>query len=134
MNEQMSLFDIKEPDFLETQADNSYLDEYALVYLITMHAGVSGNLFILKTEDAKTFCSDDCSHGKAFQGSWMMMWTTIRHFIHQNDTYDGRLEKFVFVKDTGKQDKDFERLGIRKPTRHEITEILHNMGYIPVWK
>lgn len=128
--EQLDMFDSLGMVEEGESKDDSMLDEYALVYLVARAGGIKGNLFILKTEDAKTFCSDDCSHGYGRGGPWCMMWTTIRHFVHQNDTYDGRLKDFVFIFDTGKQDKDFERLGIKKPTLKEQTDILHKMGYV----
>lgn len=79
-------------------------------------------------------CSDKCSEGIGRGGRWHFQWTTIDHFIHQNDTYDGRLEDFVFIRDTGKQDKDLERLGIKKPSIKEMGEILRGMGYLITFK
>ena len=111
--------------------DDSYLDDYALVYLVTRSGGTQGNLWVLRTEDAKRLCSDECSHGQARGGFWMFQWTTIRHFAHQNDQYDGRIEDFLFIFDTGKQDKDFERLGIDKPTLAEQFELISRLGYSP---
>lgn len=131
--EQLSLFGFIEPDEPEEKEDDSYLDDWALVYLVTKAGGWQGNLFVMKVEDAKKFCSDDCSHGQARGGYWMFQWTTLRHFVHQNDQYDGRREDFEFIWDTGKQDKDFERLGIQKPTLKESSEILNKMGYVMTW-
>ena len=106
------------------------MDEYSLVYLVSFKEGYRGNMFLLKTADARKFCSDDCSAGKG----WMFQWTTINHFVHQNDQYDGRLEKFVFIPDKGMQDDDFERLGIVKPTISEMKDVLKNIGYELVYK
>lgn len=128
--EQLSLFD-SDSDKLE---DEMMLDDYALVYLVTKSGGNRGNLFILTTEDAQKLCEDDCSHGMGRGGPWIMMWTSIKHFVHQNDTYDGRLEDFEFIRDTGKQDKDFNRLGIKKPTLKEEGDLLQKMGYVLVLK
>lgn len=119
----------------EEQAKARYdFNEWALVYLVTKSGGHRGNLWILKTEDAQKLCSDKCSHGEAKGGHWIFMWTTLHHFFHQNDTYDGRREKFVFVKDSGKQDKDFERLGIIKPSWSEVCNIVNDLGYSPIVK
>ena len=133
MNEQISLFDLIEPQEEPEKEDDGYLDEYALVYLVTKAGGWKGNLFILSVEDAKKLCSDKCSQGRSRNGSWMFQWTTIRHFVSMNDTYDGRLNDFEFIWDTGKQDKDFERLGIKKPSLKEQCELLHKMGYVMTW-
>lgn len=112
--------------------ENEELKEWALVYMVFRHSGYQGNLFLLKKDDAIKLCSDECSHGVGRGGAWAFFWTTIDHFIRQNDIYDGRLESFVFIKDNGKQDKDFERLGIKKPTRDEQSRILRDMGYIMI--
>ena len=130
--DQLSIFDFMQQEE-EPQEDDSHLDEYALVYMVTEKGGWSGNLFILPTEDAKRLCSDECSHGRGRGGHWHFQWTTLRHFVHQHDTYDGSLEDFAFIWDTGKQDKDFERLGIKKPTLPEQSELLHKMGYVMMW-
>lgn len=130
--EQLSFFDQEPEEPVKVQEnDDSYLDEWALVYLVTRSGGTQGNLWVLKTEDAKKLCSDECSHGQARGGHWMFQWTTIRHFVHQNDQYDKRLEDFLFIFDTGKQNKDFKRLGIEKPTLAEQFDLIRRLGYNP---
>lgn len=47
----------------------------------------------------------------------------------QHKNVHGKLEPFVFIKDTGAQDDDLERLGIKKPDIAEIEEVLTDMGY-----
>lgn len=126
--EQLNLFEEAKPE-----KPKNDLSEYALVYLVTFGGGNQGNLWILKKEDAMKFCSDRCSHGTG-RGDWMFQWTSIDHFIRQNDTYDKRLEDFVFIEDTGKQDKDFERLCIKKPGLKEIGDLLQSMGYVMTFK
>ena len=133
MSEQLSLFE-EEPQQKrkpERQIDRR-LSEYALVYMVTKAGGWAGNLFVLSVEDAKTLCSDECSRGWGQGGPWHFQWTTIDHFAHMNDTYDGRRPSFEFIKDTGKQDGDFARLGIRKPGKSVIFDMLFDMGYIAV--
>lgn len=127
MDEQISLFD---SDNCKDEEDISELGNYALVFLVTKSGGNRGNLFVLPIEDAQKLCSDESSHGISRGGHWMFQWTSILHFVHQNDTYDGRLEDFVFIKDSGRQDKDFARLGIRKPTISEQCDILRKLGYV----
>jgi len=122
---QLSLFNEAKP-----QKPKINIDEWALVYLVTFAGGNQGNLFLLPIEDAKKLCSDKCSHGVGRGGHWMFQWTSVKHFVRQNDTYDGRLEDFLFIWDSGKQDKDFERLGLKKPSLKEQTEVLHEMGYV----
>lgn len=113
-------------------------NEWCLVYLVTRSGGNSGNLFILRKEDAQKLCEDECSHGTARGGQWFFMWTALSHFYDSGDrsaadrqqrNVHGKLEPFVFIKDTGKQDKDFERLGIKKPTISEMQKLLNDMGY-----
>ena len=134
MNEQLSIFDIiNKPDTPEPDKKDE-LKDWALVYLVKKESGNAGNLWVMPVEAAQKLCSDDCSHGQAYGGYWMFQWTTIDHFVRQNDQYDKRLEDFVFIWDSGKQDKDFDRLGIRKPTLKEQTEILHRLGYVMTWK
>ena len=134
MNEQLSIFDIiNKPDAPEPDKKDE-LKDWALVYLVKKASGNAGNLWVMRVEDAQKLCSDDCSHGQALGGYWMFQWTTIDHFVRQNDQYDKRLEDFVFIWDSGKQDKDFDRLGIRKPTLKEQTEVLHRLGYVMTWK
>lgn len=134
MNEQLSIFDIiNKPDTPEPDKKDE-LKDWALVYLVKKASGNAGNLWVMPVEDAQKLCSDDCSHGQAHGGYWMFQWTTIDHFVRQNDQYDKRLEDFVFIWDSGKQDKDFDRLGIRKPTLKEQTEVLHRLGYVMTWK
>ena len=129
MTEQLSFFDEPKPE--KPKYD---LSEWALVYLVTFGGGNQGNLWILKKEDAIKLCSDKCSEGTVRGGKWHFQWTTIDHFIRQNETYDNRLEDFKFICDTGKQDKDFERLGIKKPRLEEQSDLLQDMGYVMTWK
>lgn len=111
------------------------LSEWALVYLVTKSGGNRGNLFILRVQDAQTLCEDECSHGQARGGQWMFQWTTLDHFARndsaaaQHKNVHGKLEPFVFIRDTGKQDRDFARLGIHKPTLQECSDLLKFMGY-----
>ena len=110
-------------------------EEWALVYLVTRRGGYKGNLFILRIQDAKKLCEDPCSRGMGRGGEWIFMWTTIAHFIRKDDTYGDskhvgtELPRFLFLADTGKQDKDFERLGIKKPSFIECEEIIRSIGY-----
>lgn len=113
-------------------------NDWCLIYLVTMNGGNQGNLFILHREDAIKLCEDECSHGSARQGKWMFCWTSLSHFYDSNDrskadrqarNVHGVLEPFVFIPDTGKQDKDFERLGIVKPNIREMSKILSECGY-----
>lgn len=75
----------------------------------------------------------------------MFMWTTIDHFkqkdtekrsdaIRQQKGTNGKLQPFVFIRDTGKQDADFERLGIHKPDIAEIKRIMSELGYEVIYK
>ena len=67
----------------------------------------------------------------------MFNWTSLDHFAdegseaaaRQQENTHGKLEPFVFIPDTGKQDADFERLGIKKPTLEECNAVLNSMGY-----
>lgn len=135
---QITLFDfLEEPASTpaHTKEDNSQSDEWALVYLVTFGSGFKGNLFVLKRDDAIKLCQDDCSHGIGRGGEWMFCWTSLGHFLKDDDAASqhknvhGNLEDFVFLLDTGKQDADFERLGIIKPTLAESKAILQRMGY-----
>lgn len=131
MEGQLSLFDTSpeppKPEEPET--------DWCLVYLVTRSGGNSGNLFVLRRDDAMKLCEDECSHGQARGGFWMFQWTSLEHFRrndaaakeHQN-VY-GDLEPFVFIQDIGKQDRDFDRLGIKKPTIREMQGILKELGY-----
>ena len=105
------------------------LENLALVYMVTAKGGNAGNLFILDKQDAIRLCSDDCSKGAARGSSWLFMWTTIDHYIRNDDEYAGNKPEFVFIKDSGKQDADFARLGIRKLTQSEQKEIIERIGY-----
>lgn len=129
IGQQLSFFSEPEPE--KPKYD---LKEWALVYLVTFSGGNRGNLFLLPVEDAKKLCSDKCSEGTNFGGKWHFQWTTTEHFVRQNETYDNRLEDFVFIRETGKQDEDLKRLGIKKPTLKEQSDILMSMGYVPIWK
>lgn len=109
--------------------------DMCLVYLVTKSGGNSGNLFVLHREDAIKLCTDECSHGSARGGQWMFQWTSLEHFrrddagADQHKNVHGKLEPFVFIPDTGKQDADFERLGISKPSRKEMQDVLLQLGY-----
>lgn len=134
--EQMSMFAVPEaPKSPITEPKRNDVDDWCLVYLVTRSGGNQGNLFILHRDDAIKLCSDKCSHGKARQGHWMFMWTSLEHFRRDDDgaaqhkNVHGVLEPFVFKFDTGKQDKDFERLGIKKPDIWEMKNILESLGY-----
>ena len=120
-------------------------EDYAVVYLVTQggeyyHAHFNGNLFVLTIEDAMKFCSDDCSKGTSRGNQWIMMWTSIKKYAEHNNHLgdnkhaDRKKEPFVFIKDTGKQDKDFERLGIHKPSIEECKKILDYFDYEFVYK
>ena len=137
MIEQLSLFDTLEAPketIPEPKEDNS--KDYCLIYLVTRSGGNQGNIWILEKGDAIKFCSDPCSHGMARGGYWMMMWTSMEHFrrddagAKQHKDVHGKLTPFKFIYDTGKQDKDFQRLGIKKPGIKEISELLRSMGYL----
>lgn len=129
---QLSLFQ-EEP---ETHELDPRVYEYSLVYLVTCAGGNQGNLWVLKNEDAMKLCEDECSHGQGRGGRWMFMFTRLDHFIRRDYSYGDEHEDFLFIYDNGKQDRDFERLGIIKPTLKERAELLESMGYIPVtdWK
>lgn len=137
MTEQLSFFQpVEEPKTTISEPKPINLEDYCLIYLVTRSGGNQGNIWILKREDAIKFCSDPCSHGRARQGHWMMMWTSMEHFAQDDagaqqhkDTH-GKLTPFKFIYDTGKQDKDFQRLGIHKPGIKEISELLRSMGYL----
>jgi len=149
--EQLSLFDLfapaSEPEEKPAKAEEppkpQTADDWCLVYLVTKSGGNAGNLFVLKREDAQALCSDECSHGVARGGQWMFQWTSLSHFYDSGnrsaadrqarDTH-GKLTPFVFLKDTGKQDKDFERLGIKKPDIWQIKAILQELGYELTYK
>jgi hypothetical protein len=112
--------------------------DYCLVYLVTRHGGNKGNLFILHQEDAMKLCEDKCSKGRGRGGEWHFQWTSLSHFVDSNDRSaadrqyrdtHGNLTPFIFLADTGKQDKDLERLGIKKPSLKEICELLRTMGF-----
>lgn len=136
---QISLFDVKqknEPAHKPVKVDPEYNPaEWALVYLVTRRGGYKGNLFILTVQDAQALCSDACSRGIGRGGEWFFMWTTIDHFVRKDDAYGETKHagterpKFVFLADTGKQDRDFERLNIQKPTYKQCAEIIHRLGY-----
>lgn len=124
----------------ETKDEQAITDagDWCLVYLVTRSGGNAGNLFVLHQEDAIKLCSDECSHGRARTGYWMFQWTSLNHFIDSGDAsaadrqarnVHGKLEPFVFIPDTGKQDKDFKRLGIHKPDISEIETVLNDIGY-----
>ena len=136
MIDQLSFFDIEEaPKSPITEPKNEEVTDWCLVYLVTRSGGNQGNLFILHQDDAIKLCEDKCSHGQARQGQWMFMWTSLEHFrkddagAKQHKNVHGELEPFVFKFDTGKQDKDFERLGIKKPDIWEMENILNDLGY-----
>lgn len=133
---QMGLFEetVKQP---ENIPENNAGD-WCLVYLVTRAGGNSGNLFVLHQEDAIKLCTDECSHGIGRGGAWMFQWTSLDHFYdsknaaaadRQMRNVYGELEPFVFIKDTGKQDKDFDRLGIHKPDISEVEKVLNSIGF-----
>lgn len=139
--EQLSLFSsVLKP---EKQADkderriSDKASDWALVYLVTYSGGNKGNLFVLKKEDAQKLCEDECSHGMARGGRWMFQWTSLDKFAkdgagcasNQQKNVNGKLVPFVFIQDIGKQDDDFDRLRIKKPTIEESREILKSIGY-----
>ena len=134
--EQLSLFDTPDERQEKQQADIiDRIGDWCLVYLVTKAGGNKGNLFILHQDDAVKFCSDNCSHGTARGGKWMFQWTSMRHFV-TNDAaakewcdVRGDLPGFKFLYDTGKQDRDFERLGIHKPSIKEMGDFLRSIGY-----
>ena len=128
-------------DFLTTEQpepEKSQVDvgDWCLIYLVTKSGGNQGNLFLLHREDAIKLCSDECSHGQARGGHWMFQWTSMSHFVSgdaaakEHEDVHGNLPGFKFVHDTGKQDADFERLGIKKPTLKEMCELLRSWGYL----
>lgn len=127
----------------EPESDQDPAEDWCLVYLVTKSGGNAGNLFVLIREDAQTLCSDECSHGMARNGQWMFQWTSLSHFRDTGDRSaadrqardtHGKLTPFVFIRDTGKQDKDFERLGIHKPDIYQIEKILKGLGYQLTYK
>ena len=137
MIDQLSFFDpVEEPKPTITEAKPINKEDWCLIYLVTRSGGNQGNIWILKRDDAIKFCSDPCSHGQARGGHWMMMWTSMDHFIQddagakQHKDVHGKLTPFKFIYDTGKQDKDFKRLGIDKPNIKEISKLLRSMGYL----
>lgn len=143
--EQLSIFNdvsLEEPRKEPKKGGGIDASEWALVYLVTYSGGNKGNLFVLKVEDARKLCCDECSHGRARGGRWMFQWTTLDHFAESgadkasNQVKDvhGKLTPFVFVVDTGKQDDDFNRLGIKKPTIDESREVLRSIGYELTYK
>ena len=138
----ISLFDFMDDKTEEVKAEpeqnTNDIGDWCLVYLVTRSGGNSGNLFVLHREDAIKLCSDECSHGVSRGGHWMFNWTSLDHFYdsknaskadRQMRNVHGDLEPFVFIRDTGKQDKDFERLGIHKPDIYEIKKVLRSIGY-----
>lgn len=136
----MNLFDLLEEAKPEEKTEEKRADEFdpeawALVYLVTKAGGAKGNLWVLRKEDAMALCEDECSHGMARGGRWMFNWTSLSHFANddsgaaQHKDVHGTLKPFVFIFDTGKQDADFERLGIIKPYPSEISDILRRLGY-----
>ena len=137
--EQLSLFDtIQEPKIEKNEEPKVDVGDWCLVYLVTFSGGNKGNLFVLHELDAIKLCSDECSHGIARGGKWMFNWTSLKHFDGRGGTESAeqqfrnvhqKLEPFVFIRDTGKQDADFERLGIDKPDIKEIEQILESIGY-----
>ena len=139
--ESITLFDLMDEQPVhpeEVPARGRDIGDWCLVYLVTQCGGNSGNLFVLHREDAIKLCSDECSHGVARGGHWMFNWTSLEHFYDSKDASKadrqmrnvyGDLEPFVFIYDTGKQDKDFERLGIHKPNIWEIEDVLRSIGY-----
>lgn len=139
--ESITLFDLMDEQPVhpeEVPARGRDIGDWCLVYLVTQCGGNSGNLFVLHREDAIKLCSDECSHGVARGGHWMFNWTSLEHFYDSKDASKadrqmrnvyGDLEPFVFIYDTGKQDKDFERLCIHKPNILEIEDILRSIGY-----
>lgn len=122
------------------RAEERDFSQWALVYLVTMSGGNVGNLFVLKTEDAMKLCEDECSHGSARGGRWMFQWTALDHFRRddaaaaQHKNVFGKLEPFVFIRDSGRQDADFKRLGIIKPSISECKKLLSDMGYELIYK
>ncbi len=137
MIDQLSFFDhVEEPKPTITEAKPINKEDWCLIYLVTRSGGNQGNIWILKRDDAIKFCSDPCSCGIGRGGPWIMMWTSMDHFIQddagakQHKDVHGKLTPFKFIYDTGKQDKDFERLGIDKPGIKEISELLQSMGYL----
>lgn len=108
---------------------SDYIKDMCLVYLVFQSGGNGGNLFILKKDDAIKLCSDDCSKGRLYNHEYIYMWTTLEHFINYNAFYDNNIPEFVFIKDNGSRDKDFERLGIIKPTENEYIKIINELGY-----
>lgn len=135
--DQISFFELSEPTEKPGEKNENQYDprEWALVYLVTRHGGYKGNLFILSIPDAQTLCEDPCSRGIGRGGEWFFMWTSIDHFIRKDDVYGDTKHsgterpKFLFLHDTGKQDKDFERLGIKKPSFIQSEEIIKAIGY-----
>lgn len=133
--EQLSLFDFKEQAAPKKTTSGIEPNDWALVYLVTKAGGAKGNLWVLKKEDAMKLCEDDCSHGIARGGRWMFNWTSLSHFTKDDDgakqhkDVHGTLKPFVFLFDTGKQDADFQRLGITKPYPSEVSDILRHLGY-----
>lgn len=139
--EVITLFDHIDEEPVRPEEDPAHerdIGDWCLVYLVTQCGGNSGNLFVLHREDAIKLCSDECSHGVARGGRWMFNWTSLEHFYDSKDAskadrqmrnVHGDLEPFVFIRDTGKQDKDFERLGIHKPGIWEVENILRSIGY-----
>ncbi len=122
---QITMFDRDEdfPEPVSPKPESRDSDDMCLVYLVTKSGGNRGNLFVLPREDAQKLCEDECSHGVARGGQWMFQWTSLSHFYDSGDRSaadrqardtHGKLTPFVFIRDTGKQDKDFERLGIKK--------------------
>lgn len=134
---QLSLFDVGEEKSAEPSTPPD-TDDWCLVYLVTRAGGNGGNLFVLHQEDAEKLCSDECSHGIGRGGPWMFMWTYLWRFYdssdrsaadrQQRDTH-GKLKPFKFIYDTGKQDEDFKRLGVKKPSIREIEKVLNSYGY-----
>lgn len=129
-------FDFLAAEQPEAEEPQINVGDWCLVYLVTKSGGNKGNLFLLHRGDAIKLCSDECSHGQARGGHWMFQWTSMSHFVNgdaasaQHQDVHGNLPGFKFVRDTGKQDADFERLGIKKPKLKEMCELLRSWGYL----
>lgn len=135
--QQITIYDLLDEPIPKAESQKTRIDtgDWCLVYMVTRHGGYQGNLYMLHREDAIKLCSDDCSRGRGQWGEWMFCWTSMDHFAKDDDAaimhknVHSKLEPFEFIRDSGKQDDDFKRLGIIKPELYEMEEELKRMGF-----
>ena len=105
------------------------IDDYSFLFTSSEKSGYGGVKFMMTTEDAKKFCSDNRSKGNM----WAYFFTSIKNHILANNTkpYPAIDLSSRIHGDNGSFDWLIEELGLEKIPLSEAAKIISGFG-IPI--